>query len=43
VNSVSGLCGDLVSVGYVGTSYNTSGTKLGFACPTSEPTGRAHA
>jgi len=32
------LCGDIVSVGYLGTSYNFGATNLGTACPTSEPT-----
>jgi len=35
----AGLCGDVLSVGTVGTSYDTSGTALGTACPTVSPTG----
>ena len=34
----AGLCGDVVSVGTVTTSYDTSGTALGTACPTVSPT-----
>jgi hypothetical protein len=40
----AGLCGDLVSVGTVGTSYSCyqcdglGGTALGTACPTTSPT-----
>ena len=30
----AGLCGDLVSTGSVGTSYNIDGTNLGNPCPT---------
>jgi hypothetical protein len=33
VHTNAGLCGDLVSVGTVGTSYSTTGTALGTACP----------
>ena len=34
----AGLCGAVVSVGTVGTSYNTDGTNLGNDCPTTSPT-----
>jgi hypothetical protein len=32
VHTNAGLCGDLISVGTVGTSYSTTGTALGTAC-----------
>ena len=32
------LCGPLVSVGTVGTSYTIGGTNLGNVCPTTAPT-----
>ena len=40
----AGLCGDLVSVGSVGTSYTNGigGTALGTACPTVSPTIENH-
>jgi hypothetical protein len=41
VHDNAGLCGPLVSVGSVGTSYSyfgTSGTNLGNDCPTTSPT-----
>jgi len=38
LNDNAGLCGDVVSVGTVTTSYDTSGTALGTACPTASPT-----
>ena len=36
----AGLCGDLVSIGYVGTLYSggIGGTNLGNACPSTSPT-----
>jgi len=42
VSDNEGLCGDLVSVGwdygeYTGTSYDTSNTNLGNACPSPPP------
>ena len=45
----AGLCGDLVSIGYVGTDYNginvyyngIGGTNLGNPCPTIAPTPEA--
>ena len=37
VYSNAGLCGDIVSVGDEGTSYEIYGTSLGVACPPLSP------